>query len=471
MKAPEGKMKSVSQFGQIREGPSKTDGRYERGKFQEQDDLKHRIMINERQKDLDFQRTVQDERLQKELEEIRNLKERMMLDISEKAEKQGREVENSYSRETEYQRHLSALRDAQMNSELKTQKEFEELKNLMQTLSKQRDIDQDKMIEIKNQREQPLLFDKIDQEKWKIIDGIISVPRKTVNQDDRAFAVQPDFDGKELTRADKAHLIHYGIKGLLDEAVELNVNTHENMEKNIKIELEDPLKASLILVQFLGFRPKIVNFTKKTQENEKITSLFGEDYSVPEKLFFTMNFFDYPLFETDVLTIEGLHEKGLSNMLASNQTLIFVKESYLRGGIEGKEATYKFEVDPSLTRSPDYYEEYVKYLYRKSLNIDIWDAEKLMLFGTIKVPLRNLLRQGRQVATLTREFDVIDPNFSRIKGSVQILLKNIGKSQQIMEMNDHKKGFFNNKDGKIKKKVKSKKPLQLPKGIKIRFFF
>lgn len=176
------------------------------------------------------------------------------------------------------------------------------------------------------------------------------------------------------------------------------------------------------------------------------------------------------MFRTDMVTFEGMGERGLSNMISNNQALIFLKESYLRGGVEGKEVSYKFDVDPSLTRNSEYYYEYLKYLYRKTLNIDIWDAETLMLYGTIKIPLKHLLRQGRQVATVTREFEVIDPNFSRIKGSVQILLKNIGKSPQIVEMRDNKKGFMSSRDGKIKKKVKSTRPLQLPKG-KIKIFF
>lgn len=235
-------------------------------------------------------RTVQEERLQKELEEIRYMKDRMYQEMSEKTEKQSRDAQDYSSREVEYQRHLAALRDAQMSSEVKTQKEFEELKTLLQTLSKQRELDQDKISEMKQHHDNPLLFDKLDQEKWKIIDGIISVPKKTIANEDRAFLLQPDFNGKELTRADKAHLIQSGIRGLLDEVVDIDVNTHESMEKNLKMEMEDPLKASLLVVQFLGFRPKIINFTKKSQEDEKINSLFGEDYYVPERLYFTMNF-------------------------------------------------------------------------------------------------------------------------------------------------------------------------------------
>jgi len=34
----------------------------------------------------------------------------------------------------------------------------------------------------------------------------------------------------------------------------------------------------------------------------------------------------------------------------------------------------------------------LKYLFNKSMTIDVWDADSRMLFGSFKVPLRDLLR-------------------------------------------------------------------------------
>jgi len=44
------------------------------------------------------------------------------------------------------------------------------------------------------------------------------------------------------------------------------------------------------------------------------------------------------------------------------------------------------------------HEDFVYYLYKKMLIIDIYDADTLMLFGTVKVPMRDLLRRGKQMA-------------------------------------------------------------------------
>lgn len=51
-------------------------------------------------------------------------------------------------------------------------------------------------------------------------------------------------------------------------------------------------------------------------------------------------------------------------------------------------------VDPSEYNYNGAHRDFVKYLYKKSMHIDIWDADTLMLYGTIKVPLNTLLRKG-----------------------------------------------------------------------------
>lgn len=40
--------------------------------------------------------------------------------------------------------------------------------------------------------------------------------------------------------------------------------------------------------------------------------------------------------------------------------------------------------------------DFAKYLYRKCLLLDVWDADSKLLFGSMKIPLRGLLRKGKQ---------------------------------------------------------------------------
>ena len=39
-----------------------------------------------------------------------------------------------------------------------------------------------------------------------------------------------------------------------------------------------------------------------------------------------------------------------------------------------------------------YRKRFLKYLFHKSMTVDVWDADSKMLFGSFKVPLRDLLR-------------------------------------------------------------------------------
>jgi hypothetical protein len=44
-----------------------------------------------------------------------------------------------------------------------------------------------------------------------------------------------------------------------------------------------------------------------------------------------------------------------------------------------------------------------------------------------------MLRQGRQVVSSQREYDIVDPGFGRIKGSLQLQLQNIGKTPAVVD--------------------------------------
>jgi nephrocystin-4 len=49
-------------------------------------------------------------------------------------------------------------------------------------------------------------------------------------------------------------------------------------------------------------------------------------------------------------------------------------------------------MDPSEYNYPDMHKNFIKYLYNKTLHIDIWNADSQMLFGTVNLPLKYLLR-------------------------------------------------------------------------------
>lgn len=94
---------------------------------------------------------------------------------------------------------------------------------------------------------------------------------------------------------------------------------------------------------------------------------------------------------------------------------------------------------------------YCKYLYNKNLTVEMWDSDAKMLFGTFKIPMRSLMRQGQDTAYIMKKVDIVATEFKRLKGEIHVLIKNIGKEDKILETTDQ----FN----KTKRKVISTKTL------------
>lgn len=81
----------------------------------------------------------------------------------------------------------------------------------------------------------------------------------------------------------------------------------------------------------------------------------------------------------------------------------------------------------------------------------MWDSDAKMLFGTFKIPMRSLMRQGQDTAFIMKKVDIVATEFKRLKGEIQILIKNMGREDKILETTDQ----FN----KTKRKVISTKTL------------
>jgi len=77
-----------------------------------------------------------------------------------------------------------------------------------------------------------------------------------------------------------------------------------------------------------------------------------------------------------------------------------------------------FEVDPSISRIKDENVRLSEYLRERFLTVDIFDGESLFLYGTCKIPLFELLRQGRGSVVRAKECEMCDPDTGNFKGSV-----------------------------------------------------
>lgn len=86
-----------------------------------------------------------------------------------------------------------------------------------------------------------------------------------------------------------------------------------------------------------------------------------------------------------------------------------------------------FEIDPSLSRIQDEHTKLSSYLRERFLTVDIFDGDSLFLYGTCKIPLFELMRQGRGTVVRAKECEMCDPDTGDFRGAIQLIMSNQGR--------------------------------------------
>lgn len=86
-----------------------------------------------------------------------------------------------------------------------------------------------------------------------------------------------------------------------------------------------------------------------------------------------------------------------------------------------------FDVDPSISQVADENLYLARYLKDSVLTIDLWNGDSLMHYGTCKVPLHTIMRQGEPTKVVASEFDVCEPDQGQYVGGLQLLITNEGR--------------------------------------------
>ena len=92
-----------------------------------------------------------------------------------------------------------------------------------------------------------------------------------------------------------------------------------------------------------------------------------------------------------------------------------------------------FELDPSISRILEEDLKLAEYLKDRFLTIDVFDGDSLFLYGSCKVPLFELLRQGRSSVIRAKECEMCEPDSGDFRGAVQMIMSNVGKVQSVSE--------------------------------------
>lgn len=61
------------------------------------------------------------------------------------------------------------------------------------------------------------------------------------------------------------------------------------------------------------------------------------------------------------------------------------------------------------------------------MTVDVFDGESLFLYGTCKIPLYELLRQGRSTVVRAKEYEMCDPESGEFRGALQLIMSNQGR--------------------------------------------
>ena len=59
-------------------------------------------------------------------------------------------------------------------------------------------------------------------------------------------------------------------------------------------------------------------------------------------------------------------------------------------------------------------------MLKKDLLIDIYDADTLLMFGTCRVNLKDVLRQQKRESNVMKDVDIISCELNRVKGSLGV---------------------------------------------------
>lgn len=159
----------------------------------------------------------------------------------------------------------------------------------------------------------------------------------------------------------------------------------------------------------------------KTGDNESDIS------RVPTRLFMTFKFFTFPESNTtDCRLFEESSEAEIRKP-EINKSYGLVRENYDENKVdieEKKSCSLEFRIDPSTSKVKDENLALVRYLKERILSIDLFDSYSRMHFGTVKLPLFTLLRQGKDLKSSGQECDVCEPKYGRIIGKLQVIMTN-----------------------------------------------
>ena len=108
----------------------------------------------------------------------------------------------------------------------------------------------------------------------------------------------------------------------------------------------------------------------------------------PSSVVFTYRFFQFPTFRSEPMQLRRDAADTSNDPIADGETRVLINGQGTAGFVV-RYNTMTMQDDGTASNS-----EFVRYLDAHALQVEIWDAQSLMLLGTAELDLRQLLRGG-----------------------------------------------------------------------------
>ncbi|XP_048471112.1 nephrocystin-4 isoform X2 [Rhincodon typus] len=196
------------------------------------------------------------------------------------------------------------------------------------------------------------------------------------------------------SRAALAQLHAVGFPEILDDNNELAtvIDPDDLSNFNLQQEKADHLQSNEIILQFLAF------------------SREPEGSSQPGSIYFTFQFYRFPPVTTQQLHLVKPHNSQKRTLKSTPFILVPLNKNGT-GNLDSPGLELKFLVEPGYMKEGEQ-RWFRQYLATQTLQIDVWDAESLLLIGTAAVELKYLLRQGRPAVQVSHELPVITTEYT-----------------------------------------------------------
>ena len=242
---------------------------------------------------------------------------------------------------------------------------------------------------------------------------------------------------RDISKKDRAQYIN---KGLLN--LDIDERNMQIIEFNLEKELNSHNLAQSIKFHFLSYKPPA------TLKN--ISDL-------PTRLQFKFSFWTFHDLESPICKLCP-NDKDIQNL---NNPFMFIKDgSIITSENTEKQVYIQLKYDPSDETSIDF-KEFITYLTTRQMSVEVIDVDRALSLGHIKIPLKDLIKQGKPKIYQQKEYDIYDYNFN-YNGAIQLSLmcheENTSRpfkyQPNLLRVINSREG--NNSSGSTKKKVRVK---------------